>query len=117
MTSLVDVSQDSEIARQVMAEVLGLDVEDCSADSRGAQMIREGIKRYRLTAERVKDAEIERLREALEPFARQVTDGTIDADERDTALTWEHPVGMDLSIADFRRAADVLNRERDNATG
>jgi hypothetical protein len=34
------------IARGVMSDSLGHPVEECSADSMGAQMIREGIRRY-----------------------------------------------------------------------
>lgn len=36
----------ADIAREVMADFLGLPVEDCDAESRGALLIREGLKRY-----------------------------------------------------------------------
>ena len=68
------------------------------------------------------DAEIERLREALEPFARffkselhdlsPASDATIVAAFQDQATG--APLA-DLSIADFRRAWDTLTKETPNA--
>lgn len=54
------------------------------------------------------------LIEALEPFAQACTD-TIDEEERDSSSTWEHPVGMALSVADFRRAVGALRQAKGDA--
>ena len=39
---------DERIAREVMADWLGLSVDECGANSRGALLIQEGIRRHRL---------------------------------------------------------------------
>lgn len=49
-------------------------------------------------------AAIRALREALEPFA-DAADGCIDDADDDAWHTWEHPIGLNVTIADYRRAA------------
>jgi len=58
------------IARQVMSDSLGHPFKECSADSMGAQMIREGIRRYAANPATIDEmseahAEIKRLRGLL----------------------------------------------------
>lgn len=61
MTPSTDNLSEREIAQQVMGEMLGLPAEDCDPESRGALLIREGIKRW--IAQQTE--EVARLREAL----------------------------------------------------
>ena len=63
---------------------------------------------------------LEEANEALKPFAEAAEN--CDDDDKDVWHTWEHPVGMDVSIGDYRRAQAVykmlmLNLENNENNG
>jgi hypothetical protein len=48
------------------------------------------------------------LEDALRPFA-EACDNCIGDDEAEKASTWEHPVGMEVTIGHFRSARATLS--------
>lgn len=53
--------------------------------------------------------EVERLREALEPFATALDDWGDDTGQPDRWTAWEHPIAMNVTLGDFRRARASLD--------
>ena len=63
-------------------------------------------------------AEVEKLKEALKPFAEAAD--SIDDTEGDRIEMWEHPASMQVTAADFRRASDALqshDKDREHEDG
>lgn len=52
-------------------------------------------------------AELEKLRDALKPFA-EAADSTDANDDYSSASIWEHPSALDITIGDLRRARRAL---------
>ena len=59
-------------------------------------------------------ARVRTLEAALHPFAEAVDD--IDHNDKDDWHTWEHPVGMAVTLGEFRAAREALKgTDTDNA--
>jgi len=48
------------------------------------------------------------LREALEPFARALDEWGDDTGQPDRWSAWEHPIATNVTLGDFRRAAEAI---------
>ena len=97
-------AEAADIARTVMADFLGLPIEECGADSRGALLIQEGLRRYRsaslgLIAIVDEDDIAERLCRAAAPFAERRGSSGVNA--------WCRAVGVNRAHAN-----EFINRKR-----
>ena len=50
--------------------------------------------------------------EALEPFAKAIEDWVDRPEDPDSRNVWEHPIGLNVTLGDFRRAADAIRALR-----
>lgn len=51
------------------------------------------------------------LEAALRPFAQALDDWGDEAEQPDNTNAWEHPISLDLTIGDFRRAHAALEQK------
>jgi hypothetical protein len=56
----------------------------------------------------------ERYRQALKPFAKALDDWGDEPGHPDSRTAWDHPIGMNVTLGDFRKARAALSPDGDD---
>jgi hypothetical protein len=112
MTDIVE-EMAKAISRAMSAGLHGGKPSDYVADD-FEDFVPEAQAAYAIVERRIGELEFQVAQRgmALAPFAEACLN-CIDDSEPDNASTWEHPVGMEVTIRDFREARASLEQRSD----
>lgn len=117
MTEAQTDGQAAQVARETMSDWLGVPVEECSENSRGALLIREGIRRYEAALPPPTPSVVQELVEAAQEvidrafmtYRRNGRDCYIEDDSGERCMIVPHDVWHNLSalLTRVKGSADV----------